>query len=263
MRTVQFYFRVLDKDKLVETYLNCYPISYEDYLYEKVPDDAGQKVDLSVLPVKMIREAHERSLASFIDKMRTIPVRTERNGSTGCLYAYRTFEDGRESEDFDLIFPDEGPDALPYGVDFCTQEEIAGFLVADNLLTQQEIYPLMAFVMHEATFFGFDQEDLPELTEIIDKAVKAIREGRIREYDPSMDDEVPDDDYLYGCPIESLKDRTEEETGKSDLPKYEETPEEQGLARKVYEAINAFSEYSRQRERAEIFAKWKDQKTQT
>lgn len=257
MQTVQSYFRTLDKDRLVETYLICYPIRYEDYLHMEIADDDGEKADLSVLPVKEIREAHERSLASFIDKMRTIPIEAGKDGRTGCLFAYRTFEDGRESEDFDLIFLDEGLGALPYGVDFCTHSEIAGFLVADNLLTQREIYRLMAFVMHEATFFGFDQEDLPELLETIEKAAKAIREGRIREYDPGMDDENLDDDYLYECPMERLKSWEEAETGKPDLPKYEETPEEKELSRKVYEAMSAFSDYSRKRERAEIFAKWK------
>lgn len=257
MQTVQSYFQTLDKDKLVETYLTCYPICYEDYLYEEVTDDDGEKADLSVLPVKGIREAHERSLASLIDKMRTIPIEAGMDDRTGCLYAYRTFEDGWESEDFDLIFLDEGADALPYGVDFCTQGEIAGFLVADNALTQREIYRLMAFVMHEATFFGFDQEDLPELLETIEKAEKAIWEGRIREYDPGMDEEDLDDDFLYECPMERLKDWADTEAGNPDLPKYEETPEEQELSGKVYAAMNAFSEYSRQRERAEVFAKWK------
>ena len=257
MQTAQSYFQTLDKDKLIETYLACYPICYEDYLYEEVTDNEGEKVDLSVLPVKTIRTMRERSLASFIDKMRTIPIEAERNGHIGCLFAYRTFEDGRESEDFDLIFLDEGLGALPYGVDFCTHSEIAGFLVADNLLTQREIYRLMAFVMHEATFFGFDQEDLPELLETIEKAAKAIREGRIREYDPDMDEEDLDDDFLYECPMERLKDWADTEAGNPDLPKYEETPEEQELSGKVYAAMNAFSEYSRQRERAEIFAKWK------
>ncbi len=257
MQTVQSYFQTLDKDKLVETYLTCYPICYEDYLYEEVTDDDGEKADLSFLPVKEIREAHERSLASFIDKMRTIPIEAGEDGRTGCLYAYRTFDDGRESVDFDLIFLDEGPDALPYGVDFCTQGEIAGFLVADNVLTQREIYRLMAFVMHEATFFGFDQEDLPALLETIERSEKALREGRIREYDPDMDEEDLDDDFLYECPMERLKDWADTEAGNPDLPKYEETPEEQELSGKVYAAMNAFSEYSRQRERAEIFAKWK------
>lgn len=257
MKTVQSYFQTLDKDKLVETYLTCYPICYEDYLYEEVTDDDGEKADLSFLPVKEIREAHERSLASFIDKMRTIPIEAGEDGRTGCLYAYRTFDDGRESVDFDLIFLDEGPDALPYGVDFCTQGEIAGFLVADNVLTQQKIYRLMAFVMHEATFFGFDQEGLPELLETIEKAEKAIREGRIREYDPDMDDEDSDDEHVYKCDLDEFNKWMESETGASELPDYEETPEEKELSSKVYETMNAFSEYSRMREREEIFAKWK------
>ena len=256
MQTVQSYFRTLDKDKLIGTYLSWYPIRYEDYLHVEETYENGEKADLSVLPVKRIREAHERSLASFINKMRAIPIEAK-NGCTGCLFAYRTFEDGRESEDFDLIFLDEGLGALPYGVYFCTHSEIAGFLVAGNLLTQREIYPLMAFVIHEATFFGFDQEDLPALLETIEKSEKALREGRIREYDPDMDEEDLDDDFLYECPLERLKDWADTETGKPDLPKYEETPEEQELSGKVYAAMNAFSEYSRQRERAEIFAKWK------
>ena len=54
----------------------------------------------------------------------------------------------------------------------------------------------------------------------------------------------------------------ESETGASELPDYEVTPEEKVLSSKVYEAMNAFSEYSRMREQEELFAKWKTQEAQ-
>ena len=257
---MQSYFQSLDKEKLIETYLTRYPIRYEDYLYMEETDENGEKLDLGNLLVKMIRQMRERNLAAFIDKMRTTPIQAEKNGRTGCLYAYRSFEDGRESEDFDFIFLEEGADAPPYGlVDDRSQNELAGYLVADNLLTQREIYPLMAFVMHEATFFGYNQEELPEFLERLEKTERAIREGRIKQVNPGELDEELDDDYVYECTADKFIEWLDAETGETNLPKYEETPEEQELSGKVYEAMNAFSTYSRQRERAEIFAKWKAQ----
>ena len=134
---------------------------------------------------------------------------------------------------------------------------MAGYLVADNILTQQEIYGLMAFVIHEATFFGYNQEGLPEFLERLEKTERAIREGRIKQVDPVEVNEDLDDDYVYECAADKLIEWLDAETGEPNLPKYEETLEEQELSGKVYEALNAFSNYSRQRERAEIFAKWK------
>lgn len=257
MQTVQSYLQSLDKEKLIETYLSIYPICYEDYLCMEETDENGEEVDLEDLPVKTIRRMRERDLAAFIDKMRTIPIKGEKNGRTGCLYAYRSFKDGLKREVFDLIFLEAGPDVPPYGLIDRSQNEMAGYLVADNILTQREIYGLMAFVIHEATFFGYNQEGLPEFLENLGKTERAIREGRIKQVYPGDVDEDLDDDYVYECTADKFIEWLDAETGEANLPKYEETPKEQELSGKVYEAMNAFANYSRQRERAEIFAKWK------
>lgn len=54
-------------------------------------------------------------------------------------------------------------------------EKIAGFLVADTDFTQRELYEVLAEVLHEASFFGYDQEH-PE------ESVKEEEEGDERRY---------------------------------------------------------------------------------
>ena len=81
----------------------------------------------------------------------------------GILFACRRMDWlGSGQTDYSLVYAEEalrdGLKAPTYAYDFSEQAEIMGFLVADNEFTQRNIYGLMADVLYEASFFGFNEE---------------------------------------------------------------------------------------------------------
>ena len=64
------------------------------------------------------------------------------------------------------------------GYEFTRQEEIVGFLVSDTEFTQREIYEVLADVLYEASFFGYEQERLEDKIQKLRRAEKAIEEGK-------------------------------------------------------------------------------------
>jgi hypothetical protein len=96
------------------------------------------------------------------------------------FFAYRSEGDGDDGIGFGMVIGKEliekGTDANTYSCLFTKQEEIVGYYVAENDLTQHNIYDLLAFIMRESSSFGFKQERLEktihELKESIEQSEK-------------------------------------------------------------------------------------------
>ena len=52
--------------------------------------------------------------------------------------------------------------------------EIAGFLVSEDEFTQSHIYSLIANVLFEASYFGFDEEKRKNALEDFQKSIESI-----------------------------------------------------------------------------------------
>lgn len=61
MRTIQEYFRDLDTEEIIETYLEEYPISYRDFRNKNTT-------------ISQIEERVNKILRDFIERMKTINV---------------------------------------------------------------------------------------------------------------------------------------------------------------------------------------------
>lgn len=55
--------------------------------------------------------------------------------------------------------------------------ELVGFLIADTELTQKKIDEVLANILYEASFFGYEQEELKDTLDRIKEAVENIGEG--------------------------------------------------------------------------------------
>lgn len=216
MKTVQEYFRTLDEDRLISAYLYNNPVTMKEF----------EKSDASLTA---INEKIKSTLHQYIERLRTLPI--EKTDFEGVLYVHRIIKDEISSEAFSLInlkeLREKGHEATDYGYEFSTQNEIVGFQVADTKLTQCHIYDLMADVMYEASFFGFEQEHLEEEKRKLEEAVKEIDEGKT-------------------VPWEEVKAELKAEFGE-DLHE-EETEEEVALREKVIRASWEYAQYSRRKE---------------
>ena len=64
-----------------------------------------------------------------------------------------------------------------YAYEFSLNEEIMGYLISDNEYTQNYIYDLIADVLYEASFFGYNEENKIKQKEELIESVREIEEG--------------------------------------------------------------------------------------
>ena len=110
-----------------------------------------------------------------------------------------------------------------------------GHLVADTVLTKNNIYGLLTYILHEASWFGFSNEHLEEEREKLEKSMEDIEEGNCKTFSmeelekelgiiPEEKDEVAEELYrkvlrkisdfhLYGLRKEVRKIKEEIEKG--------------------------------------------------
>ncbi len=169
MKTVQDYLKTLEKDKLIQTYLQMFPIPYEREASKRQTGD---------LTVSEIRAHYEAALSDYIDRLRSLETLSEdeeyifiaeivpNDYSTevkyGMLARSELLEKGVESEDYDFCF--EG------------QERIVGRFVADSSLTQKYIYEVVASIIDEMSFFGFNEECIEEERSGFEEALKELED---------------------------------------------------------------------------------------
>ncbi|MBQ7434127.1 MAG: hypothetical protein IJV50_11855 [Lachnospiraceae bacterium] len=197
MKTVQEYLRELDQEQLITTYLHAHPIEYD-----KLPN-------MMDMTVREIRKKYKQQLQNYIDRLCGLKMKNSCDGQNGVLYVHRCFEDRDTDLYFSMVPLDEllekGVCAQNYSYVMCDQAEIISFLVAETPLTQLYIYELLADVMFEASWFGFEQEYLEEERRKLEESAREIEEGRTvthsleeleKEFGIAYDHESPDEDAL-------------------------------------------------------------------
>lgn len=219
MRTVQQVLKELDADRLIDTYLRDNPIEYT------------QNDNLLDRTVRDIRDTVRGNLHRYINRLREMQVTEPEEGQQGILYAHRALKEGFSSQAFNLVHLDElldrGAECENYAYEFTPQSEIMGFWIADSPMTQRYIYDLMADVLAEASFFGFEQEDLPAQKAKLMDSLEEVRNGTAE------------------C-LSWEEVKAELETG--DFTFDEESPDEEALRRAAWEAEWAYSRHSREKE---------------
>ena len=168
MKTVKEYLKEIDANRLVSTFLYNYPSDEVDLLQYKK------------MTIEDYRNNEEKALHAFIDRLKNMePVKPE-DDDMHIFFAYRSEGDGDDGIGFGMVIGkdliEKGTDANTYSCMFTKQEEIVGYYVAENDLTQHNIYDLLAFIMRESSSFGFKQERLEktiqELKESIEQSEK-------------------------------------------------------------------------------------------
>lgn len=218
MKTVRKTLNEMDIDRLINAYLYNHPIEYE-------------KEDRLGMEINQIIHHHKAVLRRYIERLQKMRIKKPADAHQGILYVHRYIKEYFHEEAYCLIHADEllekGADCNDYAYEFTPQAEIIGFLIADNPLTQYHIYDLMADVLFEASFFGFEQQYLKEELDKLIKAEEEIKSGKAKT--------IPFDDVIAELEAKGrVFDR--------------ETKEEEELRKKAMEAANAYSQYSRKME---------------
>lgn len=179
MKTIQEWLKEVDKEELIGTYIYNYPINIFDL---------GKKTEKYT--VEEVKRKERRMIEEYIDRLINLEIETSDIKNSYVVFAYKTFINDSEGVDFSIIYTKEilekeiTDDTIItcYSCILDEQKEIMGHLVADTNLTERNIYGLLAFILHEASWFGFSNEHLEEEREKLEQSMKDIEEGNCKTF---------------------------------------------------------------------------------
>lgn len=186
MKTIQEHLRELKRERLIE--------DYEYHIRDRIIEAYCNVEDSEIadLTLEEIYRRTVKNIAEYVDRLRNLKTAPLEDGKVGLLYLYDRITDALDYENkprCEFVHLDEvlelGDAAENYSYKLCSQEQIMGFLVSDDRYTQNHLYDLAVAVMHEASWFGYADEDKAEMIESINNPI--IDDDSELEFD---DDEI-------------------------------------------------------------------------
>ena len=173
MKTVQEYFKEADADQLINYYLYKHPIKLEDI------SDENQKISEVKNHIRTV-------LKEYIGRLCSMNIEVNEDGKEYVLFVHKMQQGGVEEDSCSLVclqeLRDKGVAAETYSYVFDRQAKIMGFKVSDAAYTQKNLMDLLTDVMHEASFFGFEQQHLAEELQKLELSIKEFEEGTATTY---------------------------------------------------------------------------------
>ena len=171
MKTVQKYLKEVNKDELINTYFYNYPVKLHELniLYNKVS-------------VEKVRKHYYDKLSNYITRLINLEIKPSNDDYTNIFLVCNCLGDENDYE-CTLICKEELqnlPEEEWYLRRYCcmltNQEEIMGYYIADTELTKYYLYNLLAYILYEASWFGFCDEKKEKEKEKLNKITEEINE---------------------------------------------------------------------------------------
>ena len=179
MKTIQDYLFELDTTQLVDTFFRTYGEKLWDLYYRNnltCEDDRYFDYNESVrnIPVFDYAQAERKQIYDYIKYLQDLDISDCSAGMTGIIYAYSKYDcDYLCWWQARLLFreellsdPENCPNRSFFAVPF---SEVLGFLVADNIFTQDRIYDVIAFVLDFSSATGYRQENIEKFRKANEK----------------------------------------------------------------------------------------------
>ena len=169
MKTVQEYIQSLDTYQLITTYINNYVNAIDVDKEEEQTIDTFIESSLSHLAFQI------KSIYNYIEKLKKAPIVPNKT-----ILLSQIIDDYYEHIHTSIIPYDEfihnGIFSEHYAYDFQDQAEILGYNIYETEFVKDYIYEIIAGVLYEASFFGYDQEDLPRARESLQQSIQEIND---------------------------------------------------------------------------------------
>ena len=166
-------FKKSRSDQLINYYLYKYPVVLDDI------SDEHQKISKVKNHIRTV-------LKEYIERLCSMNIEVNKDGKEYVLFVHKMQQDGVEEDTCSLVcqqeLQDKGVAAETYSYVFDRLAKIMGFKVSDAAYTQKNIVELLTDVMHEASFFGFEQQHLDEELKKLDSSIKEFEEGTATTY---------------------------------------------------------------------------------
>ena len=177
MKTIQQIVSELDSCKLVSKYMDLYvSLPFEEGDYSRIESSKHLSKLLYLVDLRKRITFIAKRLFDFIERIKTLKVEKSKDIIIG-YYSSEYYD----KIDTSLIHYDElidkGDDCETYAYEFSTQEEIFGWRLPNTEFVQLNIYEIVASILYEASFFGYDQFALPEAKKAIKQSMEEIKSG--------------------------------------------------------------------------------------
>jgi hypothetical protein len=170
MKTIQEYLKGADVVRLVQEYFTIHPINY------------GAISDKDNLTVNQIRTIGENRMTEYIHKLQSLEITPSDDGKEYILFAHKCIIEGIEDEAYSLVCKQEllekGTEATTYAYEYSKHSEVMGYMVSEAEFTQKNIYGLMADVLFESSFFGYDEKDLEKARQELEESIEEVKNGK-------------------------------------------------------------------------------------
>ncbi len=172
MKTIQEHLRELDREQLIDDY----EYRIRDRIVEAYCN--VEQSDIADLTLEEIYRRTVKNIGEYVDRLRNLKTAPLDDGKVGVLYLYDRLTDALDYENepcCEFVHLDEvlehGDAAENYSYKLCSQEQIMGFFVSDDRYTRNHLYNLAVAVMHEASWFGYADEDKAEVIDSINNPI--------------------------------------------------------------------------------------------
>lgn len=163
MKTVQNFLCEADDKELADAYFSEFPINYA-----MIPE--------TELTLGEIRDRTQAHFLEFVHKMREV----ETEPGSNVFFACKHYSDGYTDIQTQMCeLTDIRTQSSPqtYSCLFSDFSTILGTFVAETPETMKNLPVVLAQILHEMSFFGYDQETMEEERKKLEEAEKEIREN--------------------------------------------------------------------------------------
>lgn len=163
MKTVQDFLREVDDKELADAYFSEFPIEYA-----MIP-----KTDLTL---GEIRDRSRTHFLEFVHRMRE----TKTEPGSSVFFACKYYTDGYtdiQSQMCELEDLRTQSSPKTYSCLFSDFSSVLGNYIAETALTKKNLVVVLAQILYEMSFFGYDQETMEKERKKLEEAEKEIREN--------------------------------------------------------------------------------------
>lgn len=166
MKTIQQYLKECNKEEIANA-----------YFYRYAPSVAN--IDLNDKKISDIRNRIKEKIKKTIDFLCNSKAK---QGEEPCfLLAYHIINSEEIGDDirFTMMPYSQSTTSVLCGHSFilASTEEIMAYYVSDNYTTQYYLEDLLAWFLYEATFFGYEREDVEKERQTLDCRYNEVKNG--------------------------------------------------------------------------------------
>ena len=166
MRIFQEILKEANREEVIQAY------------WDRVRNETVSNEIYSIYTMGEIKKLYEEKFTQYLDRLLSLEPKPGKDEAILFAYEYLGMDDILSTPQIVLVHANEMHEKRPqtYAYEFCPQEEIISFFVAETPYTKKYIMDLIVDVLYEASFFGYNESIKEEEKQKLDEAVEEIKD---------------------------------------------------------------------------------------